>query len=340
MEDIGTPHDIHRARAHNPGSDTLPDVAWAIAVHGGAGTWETDAHAAATAGVRAAAEVGAERLRGSATALDAAIAAVVALEDDATFNAGTGSTLNLRGEVECDASVMEGHTRRGGAVAAVRGVRNPVLLAREVLSRTDHVLLVGDGAEELARLWGLANGNEPTAARRERWRTAREKLGNGTAPGAMPGLLELLRAHPELGAARRGTVGAVAVDGSGRCAVATSTGGVLLKLPGRVGDTPILGAGSWADAAGAASATGQGELVMRALTTRIACERIAAGADAASAARDAIERTREATGSSDLGLIVVDAAGRLGAAHGTPLMPHAFASASGNVSARLSAESR
>ena len=313
-------------------------MGWGIAVHGGAGTWEADAHAPATAGGRAAVEVGAEKLRAGGSALDAAIAAVVALEDDATFNAGTGATLNLRGEIECDASVMEGHTRRGGAVAAVRGVRNPVLLAREVLLRTDHVLLAGPGAEELARLWGLATGNQPTPSRREKWRKAREKLGNGKAPDSMPHLLELLRAHPELAAERRGTVGAVAVDGAGRCAAATSTGGVLLKLTGRVGDTPILGAGTWADAAGAASATGQGELVMRALSTRVACERIAAGADAATAAREAIDRTREATGSADLGLIVVDASGRLGAAHGTPLMPHAFASASSDALAWLSVE--
>lgn len=301
-------------------------MAWAIAVHGGAGTWEKDSHAAAIAGVRAAADLGASMLRGGATALDAIVGAVGALEDDPTFNAGTGSTCNLRGEVECDASVMEGHTRRGGAVAAVRGVRNPVQLAHGILTRTDHVLLAGEGAETLARLWGLQPGNPPTEARLEKWRKAREKLGNDHAPDSMPRLLDLLRAHPELAAERRGTVGAVAVDASGHCAVGTSTGGVLLKLPGRVGDTPILGAGSWADLAGAASATGQGELVMRALTTRVACERLAAGADAATAAREAVEATREATGSADLGLIVVDAAGRLGAAHGTSFMPHAFAS--------------
>lgn len=310
---------------------------WAVAVHGGAGTWEKDAHEPARKGVLAAVEAAAEALRGGATALDAAVAAVVALEDDPIFNAGTGSTLNLQGDVECDASVMEGHTRRGGAVAAVRGVRNPILLARDVLLRTDHVLLAGAGAEELARLWGLATGNQPTDARREKWRIAREKLGAGVAPSSMPHLLDLLRLQPELAAERRGTVGAVAVDALGRCATATSTGGVLLKLPGRVGDTPILGAGSWADAAGAASATGQGELVMRALTTRLACERIAAGADALTAAREAVERTRAAVGSADLGLIVVDASGRLGAAHGTAFMPHAFASSTSPAIAHLAA---
>lgn len=313
-------------------------MSWAIAVHGGAGTWEKDAHEAALAGVRAAVEAGTAKLRGGATALDAAIAAAVALEDDPTFNAGTGSTLNLRGEVECDASLMEGHTLRGGAVASVRNVKNAILLAREVFARTDHVLLAGEGAEEFARLCGLARGNEPTAARREKWRVAREKLGGGTAPSSMPRLVELLAKNPSLAKERRGTIGAVAVDAQGRCAAATSTGGVLLKLPGRVGDTPILGAGTYADAHGAASATGQGELVMRALTTRVACFALAAGADAMTAAREAVERTKSAVGSDDLGLVVVDRAGRCGAAHGTPLMPHAFASSSLGTIASLDVE--
>ena len=314
-------------------------MTWAIAVHGGAGTWAKDQHEPAVAGVRAALEVGAKALGGGAPALEAAIAAVVALEDDPTFNAGTGAALNLRGEVECDASVMEGHTLRAGAVAAVRGVKNAVLLAEFVRTKTDHVLLAGAGAEELAVLAGLRTGNEPTKARRERWKKAREKLdgkkGKTVAPDSMPKLLALLQAHPELAATRRGTVGAVAVDALGRCAVATSTGGVLLKLPGRIGDTPIVGAGSYADAVGAASATGTGELVMRALTTRLACERIAAGRSAEEAAREAVARTKEAVGSADLGIIVVDREGRTGAAHGTPYMPHGFAAKGKPPVARL-----
>lgn len=295
---------------------------WAIAVHGGAGAWDESEHAAAIAGVRAAVEIAAERLRGGAEAVEAAIAAVLALEDDPTFNAGTGSALDLRGEVECDACVVEGATLRAGAVAAVRGVRNPVLLADFVRRQTDHVLLAGAGAEELARHAGLATGNEPTPTRRARWERARENLGKGKAPDSLPRLLALLAANPALAATRRGTVGAVITDARGRCAAATSTGGVLLKLPGRIGDTPIVGAGTYADAAGAASATGHGELVMRSLTTRVACERIAAGASAANAARAALEATKTATGSADVGLVVVDHAGGTGAAHGTPFMPH------------------
>lgn len=297
-------------------------MGWAIAVHGGAGTWDAGDHAPALAGIRAALDAAAETLRGGADAVGAAIAAVVALEDDPVFNAGTGSTLNLRGEVECDACVMEGSSLRAGAVAAVRGVKNAVLLAEWVRTKTDHVLLAGAGAEEIARHAGLFTGNEPTPARRARWERARQKLGDGDAPDSLPRLLALLAGNPELAHTRRGTVGAVVTDAQGRCAAATSTGGVLLKLPGRIGDTPILGAGTWADAAGAASATGHGELVLRSLTTRVACERIAAGADAAEAARAALETTKAATGSADVGLVVVDRRGNVSAAHGTPFMPY------------------
>ena len=297
-------------------------MGWAITVHGGAGAGDAAEHEAALAGVRAAVEVAAATLRGGANAVDAAIAAVVALEDDVTFNAGTGSTLNLRGEVECDACVMDGATLRAGAVAAVRGVKNAVRLADFVRTQTDHVLIAGAGAEELAHHAGLLTGNEPTEARRARWERAKEKLGGGKAPDSLPRLLALLAANPALAATRRGTVGAVVTDAQGRCAAATSTGGVLLKLPGRIGDTPIVGAGTYADGAGAASATGHGELVMRALTTRVACERIAAGATAAEAARAALDATKAATGSADVGLVVVDRAGNAGAAHGTPFLPY------------------
>lgn len=302
---------------------------WAVAIHGGAGAWEPGSHESAQAGVRTALEVAIARLRDGAPALDAAIAAAVALEDDPAFNAGTGSTLTLRGEVECDASVMDGATGTAGAVAAVRGVKNPVLLADWIRRETDHVLIAGDGAAELARVAGLATGNEPTEARRARWRAALEKLEAGDAPAA-PRLLALVRAHPEL--SRTGTIGAVVVDASGRCAAATSTGGVLLKLAGRVGDTPMLGAGTWADAHGAGSATGRGELVMRALTTRLACERLAAGVAVEAAARQAVDAT-----GTEVGLVLVDAAGHPAAAHATAFMPHALCSEGGRPIVRMSA---
>ena len=302
---------------------------FAIAVHGGAGSWEKDAQAAGLAGVRRAAEEGARLLAGGASALEAAIAAAVILEDDPVFNAGTGSALNLRGEVECDAAVMAGDCLRAGAVASVRGVRNPVLLARRVMEETDHVLVAGEGAEELARAWGLANGNEPTPMRRAKWETARAGVDAGAGRMAA-----LLRAHPELARERRGTIGVVVRDSAGRCAVAASTGGVLLKLPGRIGDTPIPGAGSYASHAGAAAATGQGELMMRTLTTKTACDLMAQGHTAEAAAKAALVRTAREAG-ADLGLITVDLWGGIGVAHATPLMPHAFLTEGSPLVARL-----
>lgn len=312
---------------------------FAMAVHGGAGAWEESHHEAALAGVRRSVEAGAAVLRGGGSALDAVVAAAIVLEDDPHFNAGTGATLTLRGEVECDACVMTGHDLGAGAVAAVRGVKNPVLLARRVMEETDHVLLAGEGAETLAKAWNLFTGNEPVPFRLERWKKAVAELPRDADPANPKKLAALLKAHPELGATRRGTIGAVACDAAGRTAVATSTGGMLLKLPGRVGDTPIPGAGSYAAAAGAASATGHGELVMRALTTRTACDRMESGLGADAAAASALAHTARIAG-SDLGLITVDARGGVGAAHATRFMPHAFAVDGQPVVARLAAQTR
>lgn len=295
---------------------------FAMVVHGGAGQWEPEALEAAQAGLRRAIEEGRRILTAGGSALDAVVAAAVVLEDDPIFNAGTGATLNLHGDAECDASVMCGDGLRAGAVAGVRGVKNPILVARRVMEETDHVLVAGEGAEALATAWGLRNGNEPTPARRERWRAARAKL-PGDALESTPKLAALLKAHPELAATRRGTIGAVARDSNGRCAVATSTGGTLLKLPGRIGDTPIPGAGSYASHAGAASATGQGELMLRSLTTKVACDLMAQGHTADAAAKAALARTARETG-TDLGLISVDLHGNIGIAHATVAMPHAW----------------
>lgn len=298
---------------------------FAMAVHGGAGTWEEAAHAPALAGLRAALEAGRAILAAGGEALDAVVAAATALEDDPVFNAGTGSALNLRGEVECDAAVMSGLGLRAGSVAAVRGVRNPVLLARRILEETDHVLIAGEGAEQLAALWGLAPGNAPTADRRARWEKAIAELLAGGSPGDLTHarLFDLVKAHPELARERRGTIGAIARDARGNTAAATSTGGTLLKLPGRIGDTPVPGAGNYATTAGAASATGQGELMLRSLTTKVACDLMAQGFTADAAARTALIRTAREAG-SDLGIITVDLWGGVGATHATTYMPHAY----------------
>jgi L-asparaginase / beta-aspartyl-peptidase len=219
-----------------------------ILVHGGAGNLGPDDPASSggdaprLVGVREAARRGWEVLARGGSALDAVEAAVRFLEDDPTYNAGTGATLTAAGEVELDASIMDGATLRSGAVAVVKDVKNPVTLARRVMERTEHVLLAGPGASAFAREVGIPahpNALLVTPAQHARW--------------------ERLRAA-QAAAGGHGTVGAVARDAGGHLAAATSTGGTALKRPGRVGDTPIVGAGTWADdALAAVSCTGHGE---------------------------------------------------------------------------------
>jgi beta-aspartyl-peptidase (threonine type) len=301
----------------------------AIAVHGGAGNWEERNRREALAGVRRAAAAGFAALAQGASALDAVTAAVVVLEDDPLFNAGTGSALNLAGEAEMDACVMEGTTRRVGAVGAIRGVKNPVLVARKVLEETDHALLAGEGALRFARELGFPPHDPVTEARR---RDFHRRLAELREAGAreLPALRALLAKHPALAA---GTVGAVALDRSGVLAAATSTGGLTLKLPGRVGDTPVPGAGTYATPEAAASATGNGETILRLLLTRDACDRVVRGEPPGEAARRAVEGLASLGGHG--GILLLDARGRLGIAHDTPAMPHAWCSEGGGVAARM-----
>jgi beta-aspartyl-peptidase (threonine type) len=219
----------------------------AIVVHGGAGGAIADPERAERmrAGAAVAIEAGHAVLAGGGAALDAVEAAVVVLEDDPEFNAGRGAALTEYGRVELDASVMDGTNRAAGAVAAVRGVRNPIRAARAVLEDGRHVLLVGPPAIEFAATAGLAFENE-TWFVTERERLALVAIKEGDVTGA------------------RGTVGAVARDANGRLAAATSTGGVSGQRLGRVGDSPLIGAGTWADdATVAVSCTGHGESIIR-----------------------------------------------------------------------------
>ena len=269
-------------------------------MHGGCGRWESKDTAKALVGVRAA--IGAARrvLTDGGPALDAVCAAVVVLEDDPLFNAGTGCVLNREGAAEMDAAVMTGENLRCGGVAAITRVRNPVLVARQVMEATPHVLLAGGGATAFARAHGFSDYDPLTRASSRRFR---------------------LRAA----VASPGTVGAVALDIHGRLAAATSTGGVSLKLPGRVGDTPIPGAGNYATPHAAASATGTGELMMRTLATKSACDLIAAGLSARRAALAAIRALPARAGESGA-MIALDAHGRVGIAMRGGVMPHAWCS--------------
>lgn len=282
-----------------------------ILVHGGAGDMLPDDDPKPhIEGCLAAARKGHAVLAQGGTALDAVIAAVMHLEDDPLFNAGTGSVLNEDGEVEMDASVMEGEALRAGAVALVRTVKNPVRLARAVMERTPHAFLAGEGARRLAREAGLPEVDPRSlVVPRQRARWEREKAG---------------RPQP----VAPGTVGAVALDARGHLAAATSTGGTGFKRLGRIGDTPLIGCGTYADdERGAASATGHGEAIIRVVLAKAACDALGAGAPPDRAAAEAISRLKRVEGSA--GLILINRAGVVGAQCNTERMARAWIDASG-----------
>jgi L-asparaginase / beta-aspartyl-peptidase len=272
----------------------------AIIVHGGAGPIKDDSLPARLDGCKAAALAGWKVLGEGGSALGAAEAAVIALEDNPLFNAGTGSTLNSLGRVEMDAAIMDGATLRAGAVAAVSGVKNPIKLARRILEDGRHVMLAGDGALWFAREIGL--------------------------PECFPEslIVEREKARWE---GKHGTVGCVAVDADGKLAVATSTGGIFNKLPGRVGDSPLIGCGTYADEHGGVSCTGHGEAIMRIVLGKAAIEFLKT-IDAKSAAEQAVALLAAKTGSTG-GLILIDRHGNIGYARNTTHMPVCFASREG-----------
>jgi beta-aspartyl-peptidase (threonine type) len=301
----------------------------ALIAHGGAGNIRPGGEPRAVEGVHAAVEAGRAMLLAGASALDAVCATVVALEDDPAFNAGTGSVLNFDGFVEMDACVMEGRGARTGAVAALQRVKNPVLVARKVMEETDHVMLAGEGAQRFARAMGFADHDPVTEQRRADWEDKRRRVAEVLGPQGL-NVRRFLRDHP---AYSGGTVGAVAVDASGGLAAATSTGGVTLKLVGRVGDSPIPGAGNYASGHVAASATGTGEYVMRLLSTRALSERVERGAPLEAAMHEVMDEMGRAF-DADVGIIAVDRHGNVVARHRTRDMPHAWFAGEEPVAAR------
>ena len=275
----------------------------AIIVHGGAGAALSDRDELREP-MRAAVHAGWRVLAAGGTSLDAVEAAVRALEDHPRFNAGHGSVLTEAGTVEMDASIMEGDRLACGAVASVSRVANPVTLARRILEDGRHVLLVAGGAEAFARRAGLPEC-DPAALVTDRQRA-------------------WLREHAAV--APTGTVGAVALDRHGTAAAATSTGGTPGKRAGRVGDSALIGCGTYADSTlGAVSCTGDGEAIIRVVLARRALEYLKEADDPDYASRVAVDLLVE-EGRGEGGLIVVDWRGRTGYAHSTPFMPVAWMS--------------
>jgi beta-aspartyl-peptidase (threonine type) len=294
-----------------------------VVVHGGAGLIAPEHTAEAQAGVARAAEAGRAALRAGVDALAAAIAAVRVLEDDPTFNAGRGSCFDEEGRVVVDAGVMRGDDLAVGAVAALPECGDAILVAHAVLEHSPHCLLAADGARRFAQAHGVGTfGRDAvwTAKAQARW--------------------EAWRAGRDAGKGQADTVGAVVLDGAGRLAAACSTGGVLGKAVGRVGDSPLPGAGYYAAAGlGASCATGTGEAILRRVACHEVLRRIAAG-EAPDAAALEVCRAVEALGPAGAdaptcGLIVVDPQGRVGIAHRSVHMSHAVASGDAAVVAAL-----
>jgi beta-aspartyl-peptidase (threonine type) len=245
------------------------------------------------------------------------------MEDDEVFNAGRGSSLNIEKKVEMEASIMDGKTLQAGAAGLLTDIKNPVRLARIVMERTDHVFLVGEGAERLAKLVHLERRNPITALRLRYYEQQKKALLAGKSK--LPRLTSLVKEHPEL--FTLGTVGAVAMDKEGNMAAATSTGGFPLKLPGRIGDSPLIGCGTYADnLTGACSTTGVGEIAIRLVLAKTVCSYMEHGKVAREAAEAAIKlvNTRLSSVYNAMGLITIDMHGRIGAAHNSPNMCWAF----------------
>jgi len=249
------------------------------------------------------------------SALDAVTEAVRTMEDCEVMNAGVGSVLNLLGDIEMDAGIMDGSLFRAAGVALIRRIRNPILLARVVLEKTDHVLLAGKFAEELGFKYGL----KPLDKVHVMWKRKKHKelfkeFLSGKGFKHLSRIRELIK---DLNIKFHDTVGAVALDREGNLASATSTGGYWLKLPGRIGDSPVVGAGFYANKYAAASATGIGEYILMTMLCLRAVEYVEKGLHANVASQKAIKHITEIYGENTAGIIVIDNLGYIGASFNT-----------------------
>jgi beta-aspartyl-peptidase (threonine type) len=283
-----------------------------LIVHGGAWDIPDDAIDACKSGCLRALHAGWAVLTNGGHALDAIEAAITVLEDDPVFDAGFGSHLNLDGFVECDAIVMAAATLKAGSVAGLRHIKNPIQAARAVLEKSPHMMLIAEGAEKFAQSQGvpLCHPSELISpAEREAWERCR----------ADSHAAEHHRGHEQ------GTVGAVALDDQGRLYAATSTGGTCCKLSGRVGDSPLIGCGCYADhETGAVSATGYGEAIMRVVLAKTACDFLRPAASTPARAAQAAVQLLANRGKGTGGLILLDKSGTPAVAFNTPRMAYAL----------------
>lgn len=303
-----------------PAAAQEAEARWSFAIHGGAGVIERadlspEQDAAYRAALNRSLEAGAAVLRTGGSALDAVQAAIELMEDDPLFNAGRGAVFTSAGANELDAAIMDGPTLNAGAVAGVTRTRHPVALARAVMEQSPHVMLIGEGADVFAASTGLEQVDPGFFFTERRWQALTNALTTRGEPiperpaEAPGGQASADLPAPPLDERKFGTVGAVALDSQGRLAAATSTGGMTAKRWGRVGDVPVIGAGTYASNAEgcAVSATGSGEYFIRATVARDVCTRTAAGLSIQAAADAEIAQVGEIGG--DGGVIAMDPQG-------------------------------
>ena len=284
----------------------------AIIVHGGAGDIQAELHEAHRRGVRRAVEAGWDLLETGGSAMDAVEKAIAIMEDDEAFDAGRGSFLNADGQVELDAGFMDGAELQVGAVASVQFIQNPIRLARAVMEKSEHVLLVGQGAQRFAHKMGFSSCDlTDLAVPREFERWQKQLFGQGSPA-------------PQASAPPSDTVGCVALDRSGHVAAGTSTGGTRNKMPGRVGDVPMVGCGFYADdQLGGASSTGWGESIAKVLLARLVLHHLQQLGDPWAAAEAAIQELSGRVNGRG-GIILLSPEGRPGWHHNTPHMSRAY----------------
>lgn len=293
---------------------------WTLVIHGGAGIIQRDKvtpeqEKSIRAGLDAALDAGSKVLDGGGTALDAVEAAVKMLEDDPNFNAGRGAVFTWEGRNELDASIMDGRTRAAGSVAGSTTTRHPVSLARKVMEDSPHVMLSGAGADEFAKTSGLEQVDNSWFATPERKRQL------DALKARQAGWVDVDH--------KFGTVGAVALDSHGHVAAATSTGGLTGKRWGRIGDSPIIGAGTYADDRGCAiSATGAGEYFIREGVAHEICARVRFKGESLKAAADTVMAETKALGGTG-GVIVTGPSGEMAWSFNTPGMYRGKVSAGG-----------
>jgi len=288
-----------------------------IIAHGGAWDWDDALDDEKMAGLEEALALGRAILQKGGSALDAVEQTVISLEDNPVFDAGTGGYLNQDGVVQLDALIVDGSKHDFGAVAGVTAVQNPITLARKVMTETAQCFFVGSGADRVAAELGIPH-------------MPNEQL-------VTPAMLEFFKAQRTDGPSD--TVGAVAIDAAGNVAAATSTSGTPYKPSGRVGDSPLFGAGGYAqNGVGTAGATGMGENIMRLLLAKHSCDQIERGLTAQEAAVASMRYADSVFAESMCGVIVIDAHGRIGAAHTTPKLAFGWVDENGRIHVQTNAK--